>query len=368
MSTTLPAKPKAFGNLRHVFKSSLASVGFQPGDNPLQFQPNKSVTVVFIDGLGTHQIKERAGHSRWLAAQSGVGYSVFPSTTACGITSFATGVWPGEHGIVGHQAFDRVSGRGGNMLTGWGATLVPREWQAATPLSALATAAGVSVRVIAHPEYEKTGFTDITMADAEFHAAETTLSRFDRALQLSQPGVNYLYIAELDKLAHRFGWQSDEWAAAFERIAGELERFVDQRGDMGVVVTSDHGLMDTARDRLVFLEQPLEKIGLDFVGGDTRVSYLYLSENERPEAVRDALSGLSHALNVHSVSELLQAGWFGPVLPEVGSRLPDLVLIARSNYTLFHERFAKPKSSEMIAHHGGLTPAEVQIPIFRFGI
>jgi predicted AlkP superfamily pyrophosphatase or phosphodiesterase len=368
MSTTLPAKPKALGNLRHVFKSSLAAIGFQPDDNPLKFKRNKSVTVVFIDGLGTHQIKERAGHSRWLAAQSGSGYSVFPSTTACGITSFATGVWPGEHGIVGHQAFDRHLNLGGNMLTGWGGALVPRVWQTVEPLSFLASAAGVSVRVIAHPEYEKTGFTEITMAGAQFHSAETTSSRFDLALQLAQPGVNYLYIAELDKLAHRFGWQSEEWAAAYERIARELERFVSQRADMAVVVTSDHGLMDTARDRLVFLEQPLMDIGLDFVGGDTRVCYLYLTTPEQTEAATAALSSLSRALSVHSVSEFVQAGWFGPVLPAVSSRLPDMVLIARSNYTLFHERFAKPKSSEMVAHHGGMTPAEIQIPILRFGI
>jgi predicted AlkP superfamily pyrophosphatase or phosphodiesterase len=366
MTTTLPAKPKAFGNLRHVFKSSLAAAGFGT-ENPLGFKRAKAVTVVFIDGLGSHQIRQRAGHSPWLASQQGSGYSVFPSTTAAGITSFATGMWPGQHGIVGHQAYDRFLGQGGNMLTGWNADLLAREWQSQPPLSQLATEAGVSVRVIAHSEYQTTGFTEITMRGAEFVAADDISDRFDRALSLSDHGVNYLYIAELDKVAHRYGWQSRQWVEAYERVATEAERFVRARGEMAVVVTADHGLIDTESDRRFFLDEALQSFELEFFGGDTRAAYLYV-KSAKLEHIEQALSGYSFALSVHSLDELVSAGWLGPVEAPAMQRLPDFILLAKSNYTLFHSAFSKPKSAEMVAHHGGLTPEETQVPLLRFGL
>lgn len=362
---TLPAKPKAFGNLRHVFKSSLAAVGFAV-DNPLDFKATQSLTVVFVDGLGTHQIKQRAGHSPFLASQHGNGYAVFPSTTACGITSFATGLWPGEHGVVGHQAFDSSLALGGNMLTGWGAGLEPRAWQQQPPLSELATAAGIPVRVISHSEYRSTGFTEITMRGADFTSADRLDERFEIALD-RRPGVSYLYVAELDKLAHRFGWESRQWVEAYESVSTEIEKLVSRRGDMGVVVTADHGLIDTEPDRRVFLEAALSEFDLKYFGGDTRVAYLYLDAHD-PGRLRSALEPFSHALTLHGTEELVEAGYFGPLAAGVRQRLPEVVLMARSNYTLFHAGFSKPKSSEMIAHHGGLSPAETQIPIFRFGV
>jgi hypothetical protein len=366
MSTTLPAKPKAFGNLRHVFKSSLAAAGLPGTDNPLDFKAAKSVTVVFIDGLGMHQIRQRAGHSPWLAQQQGVGYSVFPSTTACGITSFATGCWPGEHGIVGHQAFDRALGLGGNMLTGWGPQLAPREWQAVKPLSAVASAAGMPVRVIAHSEYRTTGFTEITMRDAEFFAVDDLAGRFSKAREVTENGVSYLYVAELDKLAHKHGWQSSEWVRAYELVAAETEFLVRSRGDMAVVVTADHGLIDTEVERRVFLQEALSGLPLQYFGGDTRVAYLYTSATAGEVTV--ALAPFAHALTVHTLEEFLESGYLGVVNEPIRKRLPEFVLLAKSNYTLFHSGFSKPSSAEMVAHHGGLTPAETQIPIFRFGV
>lgn len=253
------------------------------------------------------------------------------------------------------------------MLTGWGDQLNSADWQLAQPLSTRAVAAGIELNVIAHSEYRGTGFSDITMRDADFHPVDDLQSRFDKALQLSGSGVNYLYIAELDKLAHRYGWQSKQWADAYEGVAVATERFVAARGDMAVVVTADHGLLDTEPSRRIFLAQALNSVELEYFGGDTRVSYLYL-RNIDVESLSRALEPFAHALSVHAFSELIEAGYLGELRQETLSRLPDFVLLAKSNYTLFHENFSKPRSSEMIAHHGGLTPAEIQIPIFRFGV
>jgi hypothetical protein len=368
MSSTLPAKPKAFGNLRHVFKSAIAAVSADGKDNLLGFKPAASVTVIFVDGLGRHQISERSGHAPWLAEQIGSGYSMFPSTTVCGITSFATGAWPGEHGLVGHQAFDRDLGMGGNLLSGWGAELDPDYWQRLPTLSEQARNRGVSIRVIGPAEYQNSGFTQATMRDVEYVVAETIAERFALASKLSGlPGwVSYLYVPELDQLAHRSGWQSAEWASLFETVAAEIKRFVISSKSASVL-TADHGLIDTELDRKVFLREALEGVGLSYFAGDTRVSYLY-GEGLELGAVEAALGDYRAALTAHSTTEVVAAGWLGPVLPAAAARLPEIMLLARSNYTLFHEDFSKPRSVAMVAHHGGLSAAEIQVPLLRFGV
>jgi predicted AlkP superfamily pyrophosphatase or phosphodiesterase len=368
MSSTLPAKPKAFGNLRHVFKSAISAVSGDGKDNPLGFKAASSVTVIFVDGLGRHQILERSGHAPWLSAQNGYGYSMFPSTTVCGISSFATGAWPGEHGLVGHQAFDRELGLGGNLLSGWGAELDPDYWQQLPTLSEKARERGVSVRVIGPGEYEHSGFTRATMRDVEYVVAEDIAERFAVATRLSgQAGwVSYLYIPELDQLAHRSGWQSAEWASLYEMVADEIKRFV-MSSKSAAVVTADHGLIDTEPERKVFLRDALSDVGLTYFAGDTRASYLY-GEGLETKDIERALTDYRAALTVHSSAEVVSAGWLGPVSAAAAARLPEVVLLARSNYTLFHEDFSKPRSVAMVAHHGGLSAAEIQVPLMRFGV
>ena len=351
-----------------MFKSAISAVSGDGKDNILGFKPATSVTVIFVDGLGRHQITERSGHAPWLAEQTGSGYSMFPSTTVCGITSFATGAWPGEHGLVGHQAFDRDLGLGGNLLSGWGAELDPNYWQQLPTLSELARKRGVSVRVIGPAEYQNSGFTQATMRDVEYVVAETIAERFAIASKLSGlPGwVSYLYVPELDQLAHRSGWQSAEWATLFETVAAEIKRFVTSSKSASVL-TADHGLIDTEPDRKIFLREALKDVGLTYFAGDTRVSYLY-GEGLDLDSVQSALRDYRAALEVHSTAEIVEAGWLGPVSRAAAARLPELMLLARSNYTLFHEDFSKPRSVAMIAHHGGLSAAEIQVPLLRFGI
>jgi len=64
---------------------------------------------------------------------------------------------------------------------------------------------------------------------------------------------------------------------------------------------------------------------------------------------------------------LVSAGWFGNVGKEAAARMPDVILQARSNFTLYHSGFSKQRAFDMIAHHGSISPAEMRIPLLRFG-
>ncbi len=61
---------------------------------------NKSIINILIDGLGYEFLKNKP--DSFLAKNCyGSFHSVFPTTTACALTSYATGLTPLEHGITG---------------------------------------------------------------------------------------------------------------------------------------------------------------------------------------------------------------------------------------------------------------------------
>lgn len=373
MPLTLPSPPKAFGTIRHVFDSSLKATLGQT--NELQLRKVRSAVVVLVDGLGVEQIQQRAGHAPFLNSlinKGTISHCVFPATTSANIGSFATGLMPGEHGLIGHLVWDKHHDERLNLLVGWNERTNPLEWQPHQTVAERAGLSGIQPYVIAAGEYRDTPYTKATMRGASFIAAESWVERFQRANELlrgKEQSLTYLYIPELDKYGHKNGWTSSGYATMLEDLDAQFRSFVSRLPkDVGVIFTADHGMVETTKDRQLILDDQLEAGGhLEFYGGDTRAGYVYLDDPSSIDKVVESLEPLSYAFDMVSVKSATEAGLFGKVGFEATSRLPDLMLLAKSNYTLYHSKHFKPRSFEMISHHGSLTPAETRIPLIRFG-
>jgi predicted AlkP superfamily pyrophosphatase or phosphodiesterase len=369
----LPSVPKALGSLRHVFDSAYHLALGEP--NTLGFKGASKIVVVLVDGLGAEQIAARSGHAPWLSkhiAAGQVSHCGFPSTTSVNIGSFATGLTPGEHGLIGHMVQDSNFGHRLNLLTGWHDGTDPHLWQPNSTISEKAFERGLSCNVIAAKEYQETGYTQATMRKANFIAADLLAEKFERAhsvLKEKQNSITYLYIPELDKYAHRHGWQSIGWAALLEEVDGELSSFTKNLPkDAGVIVTADHGMIDTADELRFYLDDYLDLELVDWVGGDTRSRYIYLKNEQHVNQVMADLSVLHKIATPIRTSDAIAAGWFGDVGELARARLPEVMLLAKSAFTLYHTEFSKKRSFEMIGHHGGLSSAELRIPLIRFGL
>ncbi|MCF8524428.1 MAG: alkaline phosphatase family protein [Aquiluna sp.] len=357
-----------------MFSSGLLAVQRKP--NPLNFRSAKRIVCVLVDGLGAENILQRSGHAPWLSAHvkaGAVSHAGFPSTTSANIASFATGLTPGEHGLIGHQVFDRFFDEKINLLTGWNERTDPIVWQPNQTVSEMAFASGVGCHVIGHEEYRNTGYTVATMRRAEYVAAESMVDRFDAARTiLNSPGesITYLYIPELDKYGHRYGWQSPGWANILEELDGLLSKFAATLPkDCALVVTADHGMIDSELDQHLVIDDAVEQGGLlEWFGGDTRVGYLYLKDASLAKDLQQKLEPQSALYQAVLTKDAIAANWFGPVGELASQRLPELMLLARSNFTLFHSVYSKKRSIEMIAHHGGLSSNELRIPLIRVGV
>ncbi|WP_109212202.1 MULTISPECIES: nucleotide pyrophosphatase/phosphodiesterase family protein [Microbacterium] len=368
MSLSLPADPPRARSLTRVVTEMSAALS----GGSEWFAPARSAIVWVIDGLGAHNLSARAGHARFLAEARGkkdAARTVFPSTTAAALTSLLTGALPGEHGIVGYRA--RVPGTDDvvNQLRGWDNEGLPLSFQRAAPLS---STLGRPFFAVSRDEYERTGFTVATLGEAEFHGADDLDDRVELAAELAarHPGsLTYLYAPELDGIGHKRGWQSDEWVAALERVdaaARRLATALDPR--TGVVVTSDHGMIDVPRHRQLLLEDGDALLeGIRLIGGEPRMLHLYAEPGHADAALarwRESEAARSWVL---SRAELEASGLVGAVDPAVAGRLGDIIVAARSGVAYYDDRLADKAPQKMIGQHGSLTDEERVVPLIRLG-
>ncbi len=368
MSFSLPVDPGRARSLTRVVTEMSAALDGRSE----WFAPARSAIVWVIDGLGAFNLSARAGHARFLSearTKKDAARTVFPSTTAAALTSLLTGSQPGTHGIVGYRA--RIPGTDDvmNMLRGWDTDGLPLSFQRATPLSA---ALGRPFFVVSRSEYAQTGFTAATLGEAQFHGEDDLDERVRVAADLAarHPGaLVYLYAPDLDGIGHKRGWESDEWVAGLERVdaaARALSRALD-RGT-GVVVTSDHGMIDVPRHRHVLLEEGDALIdGVRLVGGEPRMLHLYAEPGEAEGVLARWREAESSRSWVVSRAELEASGLMGPVDPEVAGRIGDVVVAARSAIAYYDDRLDDKAPQKMIGQHGSLTDEERVVPLIRLG-
>jgi hypothetical protein len=89
--------------------SNVVPALLEPGSEPPPWFPAGAidadqVVLLVLDGLGWDQLQARQALAPTLCGMAGGPIaSVVPSNTATALTSIATGLTPGEHGVVGYR-------------------------------------------------------------------------------------------------------------------------------------------------------------------------------------------------------------------------------------------------------------------------
>ncbi len=374
----LPAPRPDGPSLAGVLESCLASI---TGDaDRLGLGPSRRAIVLLVDGLGADLLRERAGHARTLFGALGsrsVIEAAFPTTTATALASLTTGTLPGAHGMVGYSVLDPANDRVVNELSGWDDRLDPATWQRQPTLFERATERGFGATVVGPERYRDSGFTAAVLRGARYVAAPSIADRLRRAGELAAepgpPGLIYVYVPELDMAAHAHGAASTAWTIALEAVdAAARDLVATLARDTGLLVTADHGIVDVPPQGHVLIDGAPELLdGVRHVAGEPRCLQLHL-EPDLSATERDAIVALwrdseSSRSWVATREEVIASGWFGPVDPVVAPRLGDVFVAARKLIVYYDGRTASSGSRAMIGQHGSLSPAELRVPLLRFG-
>jgi hypothetical protein len=342
---------------------------------PEQLAAARNLVLVVVDGLGYRYLTARGAGSAFAARLRGSLTSVFPSTTATAITTTMTGRAPREHGLTGWHLWLEET----NTVT----AILPlraRDGGAAVAVdpASLFPCASFFDR-IALPSFVVSPRAIIDSTFNTRHCGRAAKRPYERpadffptvARTLRESAARkliYAYYAEFDSTAHAAGVGSQAVATEFAALDAAFGRFLDDiaGSDTAVVVTADHGFIDSPPEHRVELDAHprLAALLARPLCGERRVAYAYVKDGA-DAAFREYLGEhLPDAVEPVPRDTLLSSGWFGPgpVHPRLAARVGDYALLMRDDWTI-KDWLPGEKRHPMIGVHAGLTPDEMLIPL-----
>src|SRR5436309_1968360 len=105
-------------SLAELVPSLLSSLGLHGFASPLALEPAARVCLLLVDGLGWELLQANRPAAPFLNSIASEPLTAgFPATTAASLSSLATGLPPGEHGLVGYTMALPGYDRAFNTLT-----------------------------------------------------------------------------------------------------------------------------------------------------------------------------------------------------------------------------------------------------------
>lgn len=346
------------------------------GLNSQPLSKTRNIVLLVVDGLGAHQLESRgSGVLRKLSGQRLT--SVFPSTTAAAIPTFMTGLTPAQHALTGWhmwldelqavtailpltprvgppfkepaeklpaKLFDHTSIYGGMHRPAW--VLSPQEI-AFSPFNAWHTRGAD------------------TLAYADLDGLFNTLGGL---LQIPGRKFIYAYWPTLDSTAHRFGIDSKEVRATLERFCSGFDAMCEAShgSDTQLLVTADHGFINSPEDRVIPLENHPELADMLArpLCGEQRVAWCYLKPGAGADFERCAHARLGARAEVVSRQRLLDDHWFGPAPAhsKLASRIGDFALVMQDNWSI-KDTLKGEQPHRILGVHGGVSAAEMWVPL-----
>ncbi|MEY4457840.1 MAG: hypothetical protein RIS25_433 [Actinomycetota bacterium] len=368
MTAMLPVLTSKDRSLAAVLQSSFEAVKGRP--NSLNLKHVKHAVIVLVDGLGETNLLARKAHARTLVKATGPSISAgFPSTTASMLTSLMTGADPGSHGLVGYSVRNPHTGLVVNQLSGLD-SLDVRTWQ---PLPTIWEVEDqIPSAVIASPRYQHSGLTEASLRGADYVPAANYADRLDSIahfLRSTARGVAYVYVPELDMTAHASGVESDQWIRRLEELDGfvaDVARLLGPKD--GMLVTADHGVIDVPDHHHIVIPSDSPLLQGVTTGGEPRCLHLYVDEPGRVDDVFELWRNAEgERATIVRRADAIDSGWFGQTTVEHAARIGDIIVLPKGIRVYFDERVATSGSRAMRGHHGGMSPAEMVVPLKRFG-
>lgn len=373
------------GSIINLMSSIIHSRGGEadPSYPPLRgldealLQQAQSVVLLVVDGLGHDYLQRHQNSTLYRHLHSRI-TSVAPPTTAASITTFLTGMAPQQHGLTGWFTYFRELG---SVIT-----VLPYTSRVGGP--ALGTLGVDARQFFGHtPIFERMAVECYSVTPSWLKKSEFNLAHSGGAEMVPHRGYQhcfdevarlvklndrrkyiYAYWPEFDALAHEHGVGSDKTAQHFAKLDAAFEKLLEQLqgGNTVVLVTADHGFVDTPPERhLNLADHPALKECLSMpLCGEPRLVYCYVRYDRRAQFESYVRQQLADVCDLHVSADLVAQGLFGLGEPhsELLSRVGDYTLVMKENYALTG-RIPGEGVLQMTGFHGGLSAAEVYVPL-----
>lgn len=310
--------------------------------------------VVLFDGLGIAQL-DHPDATVFRESSRGVLHSPFPTTTSVALSTVATGLAPGEHGLVAHLMWlpdlDKVvntlkwvdlSGR--SVSHAYGSVLPrPNLWERLRDH-------GIEPITVQPAAFQGSPLTRMLYRGARFEPAWDDRDLVEATVQLSGEGKRFIftYVWQIDFAGHVHGLDSSEFAEAMRYAAGVWQELASRiPPGVALIGIADHGLIEYGdSDKLLVREPRFDSLRF---GGDTRGVHLWGS--------RDLIEDFASLTGGDLIDPATL--YQGTLAVPARSRVGDALVMAPKGKVILPPGFDK----RLRAYHGGLDPREVEIPL-----
>ncbi|NBC47049.1 MAG: phosphodiesterase [Gammaproteobacteria bacterium] len=341
----------------------------------------RHIVLLVIDGLGDAWLQRQSPTGPLASHRLGALSSVFPPTTATAITTYLTGDAPQQHGMTGWYMWLQELGSILAVLPGTprhggsgyqDAGIDPAQLFGHQPLSERLETESV---VISPKQIARSPYNLAHLGQATLHVYKNLAGMFRQIAtavkRARSPSFIYAYWPELDAVGHQRGIESPQALTHLEQIEAQLSTLLERLAgtDTLLLVSADHGQLDSQPDALIELSKLPELVDCLRIPlcGEPRAAYCYLGPNQAHRFEQLCIKHLEPHFSLHPSAELVEAGLFGlgKAHPRLHERIGDYTLIARDN-AVIHQQLAHQKAFEQIGVHGGLSPAELMVPLCGF--
>lgn len=353
-----------------------------PGGEALDDAP--AVVFWLIDGLGDVFLGNRPDS---LLARHRVrgATSVFPATTSAALTTVNSGMPPRAHAATGWFVYLREFGAVSTWLP-FGPRVGRKSWTELAPGSEVLLERPALVDAMATEAFHllpewlvETPYTRATSGCAQrlgyrgLHGDDGLVERVS-ALCREATGARsrryiYAYWPDLDARCHQSGVNSEKTEEVFRSADHAFGVLLERLRGTGacVVVSADHGLLDTAAERVIDVEEHPELaqcLALPLCG-EPRAAYAYLRSGAGDDFDAYVREHLGTCCKAVPSAELVEAGWFGPPPehPEFRWRIGDRVLLPAPGWVVRQRLYGEPHTFGQIGVHGGASDEEMLIPV-----
>lgn len=334
------------------------------------------LVLIVVDGLSLDALQRE--RLEGLPEHAAALTSVFPSTTVAALTSLHLGMAPSRHGLAGYTLFLPSQRRVVNMVhfkpVDGGAfnhpPPAPERIVGAPTIFTRLACHGIGSVVVSHREYAGSPLTRVHAGATAYHGHRTVVEFAEllrRAAETPERRFVLGYWAGLDMIGHTWGPDSPVAGAELRMLAralveGFLEPLRAGRGDVVVLLTSDHGHVTIDPACSTSIAPAVGSAGglRRAPTGERRALGLALRHPEHRDLLRADI-GCRGA--VVDVADALRAGLYGPgpVHPEVHERIGNTLLLARGGATFPHAHAVEKAPTH--GAHGSLTEREMVVPL-----
>jgi Type I phosphodiesterase / nucleotide pyrophosphatase len=365
-----------------------APAGATPLHDPFPGEPADRVVLVYLDAFGWDFL-ERLTASTALERARGDGLltqltSQFPSTTTAHVATIHSGLPVAEHGLYEwHQLepglerlitpllFCFAGDKRRDTLAG---VLDPAALYPESGFYERLAAAGVDSCAVHPAEIAGSTASSVLLESVRglaYSSLDEAYGLAARALAAAERAYALVYLPHVDTLMHDLGPGDPAALPTFGAMIDALAGTAFPPGTL-VLLTSDHGMTPVDPVRTVYVNEVWPALpGLLATGADGKPlapagSCRDLFLHVRPGELARVREGLAERLDgtatVLTTEELVAAGAFDVPGERLRARVGDLVVLPRVGEAVYwHEpgRF----DQHLHGQHGGLSPAEMEIPL-----